>query len=154
MLSNVLTLIFPSIFFSFFGLISWAACLILYIFLYLGLEGDENASSSVTSLSLGLFILHIIVLLLVLIDTKHYAGTSVFLQSLIIGCGSFITFAHASILGYIFAANLSNHLIFMSALSLACACLANAMMLALLFMLFHKTGEIKGAKPSQQSLVF
>ena len=79
--------------------------------------------------------------ILVVRDSLVYAGSSVFLQSLIIGLGSFNTFSLAGIVGAVMAGNMKDESFSFSVISLLLACLSNALMVALLFAMFHKTGE-------------
>jgi len=112
-------------------------------------DRDEKVSSKVlekriSSLSLAVIIIHSAVGALVAFDTWGFSGKSIFLQSLIIGGGSFNTFIQTILTAVSF--NYPTHYFFAYALSaLGLACLSNAMMLALLFAMFH-TGVSKSGK--------
>ena len=86
--------------------------------------------------------IHILVGILVIIDTIYYAGASVLLQTFIIGLGTFNTFSIASILGGILLAKDNDDVFAYCVTSLALACLSNAMMVALLFSIFNKKNQI------------
>ncbi len=83
-------------------------------------------------------IVHLLVGILVYFDTKNYAGSSVLLQTFIIGLGSFNTFVITSTLGYSVNSDESYEAFGFNFTSVLFACLSNGMMLALLFAIFHK----------------
>ena len=134
------------------GIVGYAACLTLYVFLYLGIRDEDKllGYGNFKALALFLPILHGIELFAVLIDAKNTMGSNVWLQAFIIGNGSFITFSHAAVLGVVLSMNLSDDLFQLSLFSLLAACLSNALMLAILFAMFH-TG-VKGFSSSQSHI--
>ena len=89
-------------------------------------------------------------------DAYHTAGLNVWLQTVIIGVGSFIVFALSAILAFILVQGIDNLIFYLSIASLGCACLANALMLATLFKIFHKRTENANAQVAQAttSLIF
>ena len=141
-------------FFQIFGIAGYAACLALYVLLYMGINDEDklHGYGNLKALVLFLPILHGIELIAVLIDAKYKMGSNVWLQAFIIGNGSFITFSHAAVLGVVLSMNLSNNLFQLSLFSLLTACLSNALMLAILFAMFH-TG-VKGAKVKETKLTY
>ena len=109
---------------------------------------DDMASSllAVLWVTVGL---HVLVGVLVGLDTWQFSGSNVFLQTIIIGAGSFNTIFYGGYFATTLVVMLSDfqrdndspiqeteHLIY-AAGSFSSACLANAMMLALLFAMFH-----------------
>ena len=138
--------------FQFFGIAGYAACLTLYVLLYMGIHDEDklHGYGNLKALALFLPILHGIELVAVLIDAKYKMGSNVLLQAFIIGNGSFITFSHAAVLGVALSMNLSNNLFQLSLFSLLAACLSYALMLAILFAMFH-TG-VKGAEEKETKL--
>tara|TARA_Y100000022_G_C13229829_1_gene366777 strand:+ start:657 stop:1124 length:468 start_codon:yes stop_codon:yes gene_type:complete len=137
--------------FSTLGVLGWAACAVLYFLLYNELDG------SVQNFVLSLAVLHLVEMVLVLVDAFTKPGRNVYLQTLVIGNGSFITFGQAAVLGYVMASDQSDLILTLSISSLAMACLSNALMLAVLFMLFHEANykifKLHGAGP-KSSLIF
>ena len=121
------------------GIAGYAACLALYVLLYMGINDEDklHGYGNLKALALFLPILHGIELIAVLFDAKYKMGSNVWLQAFIIGNGSFITFSHAAVLGVVLSMNLSNNLFQLSLFSLLTACLSNALMLAILFAMFH-----------------
>ena len=134
------------------GIAGYAACLALYVLLYMGINDEDklHGYGNLKALALFLPILHGIELIAVLIDAKYKMGSNVWLQAFIIGNGSFITFSHAAVLGVVLSMNLSNNLFQLSLFSLLTACLSNALMLAILFAMFH-TG-VKGFEARQSHI--
>lgn len=110
-------------------------------FLFYILLASSFDSGRLHDLSWTIFGIHVFVGILVVRDSLVYAGSSVFLQSLIIGLGSFNTFSLAGIVGAVMAGNMKDESFSFSVISLLLACLSNALMVALLFAMFHKTGE-------------
>ena len=142
------------------GIIMFGLTLAAYVMQYMqvedvyeeqAVEGFGMQERRVKSLSLTIIIIHSAVGFFVAVDTWKFSGKSIFLQSLIIGGGSFNTFLQTLILTL--ALNFDSHYFFAYALSaLAFACLANAMMIALLFAMFH-TGLEAGKTPTASSLI-
>lgn len=130
---------FPKRTFQIAGGLGWTACLTFYVLLVVFLNEEEANYERVFHFALSLAALHVLELGLVLRDAFGYAGSNVLLQTLVIGNGSFITFGHAAILGYIMAMNFPDNVFLFSLLSLITACISNALMLALLFKLFHES---------------
>ena len=141
-------------FFQGIGIAGYTACLTLYVLLYMGIHDEDklHGYDNLKALALFLPILHGIEFIAVLIDAKTTMGSNVWLQAFIIGNGSFITFSHAAVLGVALSMNLSNNLFQLSLFSLLTACLSNALMLAILFAMFH-TG-VKGAKVEETKLTY
>lgn len=141
------------------GIIMFGLTLAAYVMQYIQVEdvyedeGDKIfriQEKRVEYLSLAIIIIHSAVGVFVAVDTWQFSGKSIFLQSLIIGGGSFNTFLQTLILTV--AYTFDSHYFFAYALSaLAFACLANAMMIALLFAMFH-TGLEAGKTPTASSL--
>ena len=139
------------------GIIMFGLTLAAYVMQYLQVEDvyeDDDTYKMIhekrtKSLSLAIIIIHSAVGFFVAVDTWKFSGKSIFLQSLIIGGGSFNTFLQTLILTLAFF--FDSHYFFAYALSaLAFACLANAMMIALLFAMFH-TGVSEAGKDSTAS---
>ena len=118
------------------GTIMYALTSIFYILLATSFTEDRFHD-----LSWVIFGIHIIVGFLVLIDATRFSGSNVLLQTGIIGLGTFNTFSLASILGGVLSRDMSYESFAFSLASLASACISNALMLALLFAMFHKTRE-------------
>ena len=141
-------------FFQGLGIAGYTACLTLYVLLYMGIgihdEDKLHGYDNLKALALFLPILHGIEFIAVLFDAKYKMGSNVWLQAFIIGNGSFITFSHAAVLGVALSMNLSNNLFQLSLFSLLVACLSNALMLAILFAMFH-TG-VKGFTSRQSHI--
>lgn len=116
------------------GVIMYILPFIFYILLASSLEEGHAHDLSWTIVAI-----HVVVGFLVLLDTIYYAGKSVLLQTLIIGFGTFNTFSLAGLSGVTIATNQDDHIIVYSLLSLALACFSNALMIALLFAMFHKS---------------
>ena len=121
--------------------ISGALMYILTLIFYC-LMSDSLDDSRVSNFSWILVGIHILVGILVTIDSIYYAGASVLLQTFIIGLGTFNTFSISSILGSNLLAKDNNDVFAYCVTSLGLACLSNAMMIALLFSIFHKKNQI------------
>ena len=123
--------------FSLSGALMYILTLVFYCLL-----SDSISDSRVSNFSWALVGVHIMVGILVLIDTIYYVGSSVPLQTFVIGLGTFNTFSIASILGFVLVTNKEHDVFAFAIISLALACLSNAMLVALLFSIFHKKNEI------------
>ena len=118
------------------GAVMYLLTMVFYILLATSFSDDRFHDLSWT-----LFGIHVLVGLLVIRDSMYFAGSSVVLQTAIIGLGTFNTFSLAGILGGVLARDMDYDNYAYSVVSLLLACVSNAMMIALLFAMFHKTAE-------------
>ena len=123
--------------FSISGAVMYILTLVFYC-----LMSDSLVDSRVSNFSWTLVGVHILVGMLVTIDTIYYVGSNVALQTFIIGLGTFNTFSISGILGFILSTTNDYDVFGFVVTSLALACLSNAMMVALLFSIFHKKNQI------------
>lgn len=128
--SNVVNLTW----FAPFGLIMYGLTSLFYILMATSFTEDRFHD-----LSWSIFSIHVFVGLLVLLDSVRFCGSSVLLQTFIIGLGIFNTFAVSSLLGGVLARNMDDDTAAYTLCSLLSACLSNSMMVALLFAMFHST---------------
>jgi len=131
-----------TIVFSAIGVTMYILTLTAYILQKMWLDDEEDAIQSnivylrLKDLATSILSIHIIVGALVFVDTWWFSGKSIPLQSLIIGGGSLNTFLQTGL--YTVSISFSSHYLFTYTLAaLALACFSNAMMLALLFAMFH-----------------
>lgn len=123
--------------FSISGAVMYILTLVFYC-----LMSDSLVDSRVSNFSWILVGVHILVGMLVTIDTIYFVGSNVALQTFIIGLGTFNTFSISGILGFILSTTNDHDVFGFVVTSLALACLSNAMMVALLFSIFHKKNQI------------
>lgn len=119
--------------FSLFGCLMYLLTCTSYVLLANSFSHDRLHDYSWCVLGI-----HLLVGLLVFFDTLYFAGSSVALQTFIIGLGTFNTFSLAAITGSTIALNQDDESLAFCFVSLLLACLSNAMMIALLFAMFHK----------------
>ena len=131
-----------TIIFSAIGVTMFILTLTAYILQNMWLDDEdlpvENSSlhQRLKDIATSILSIHIIVGALVFVDTWWFSGKSIPLQSLIIGGGSLNTFLQTGL--YTVSISFSSHYLFTYTLAaLALACFSNAMMLALLFAMFH-----------------
>ena len=123
------------------GGLSWFLTFLLYV------GGLSNAfitddSVSIKAIWVTDVALHVIVLILVLIDAIYFSGKFWPLQMAVIGFATFVVFTLPALIStYIIARDDVGTGLSLG--SLAAACFANAMMVSMLFELFHRGIENK-----------
>ena len=148
---NKVTLANNSLCLSIVGGFSWILTFALYI------AGLSNAFMTDDLISVkGIWItdvvVHVSVLILVIIDALYFDGKFWPLQMAIIGLATFVVFTLPALTS-IYVVNNDNVGIGLSLGSLAAACLANAMMVSLLFELFHRGIENQQNAKQQKTKV-
>ena len=126
------------------GAVMYFLTMLFYILLASSFDSDYHR---LRDLSWSIFGIHIFVGLLVIRDSIYFAGSSVVLQTAIIGLGTFNTFSLAGILGSVISRDLNDDIFSFAILSLLFACISNGMMVSLLFAMFHKTSDSLNKKP-------
>ena len=120
------------------GLLLWSAPLSLYS---LSLHESSGSEAHVWT---SVVALHVVTGLLVLVEAIVTQGRFWPLQTLVIGGATFVTFCLASLLGARLASGRSLGL---SLAALATACVANAVMVSILFELFHRQRDAPPPPP-------
>lgn len=116
-----------------FGMLSWLGPLITYVAGYL-----HSAGGMVQDVWLSNVVLHVVTGVLVDVDALWFGGTRWPLQAGIIGIASYITFTLPGLLGYYLSTDDRTGTSIVLA-SLGLVCIANAVMVGILFELFHRS---------------
>lgn len=119
----------------FVGMFMYNATLGLYIgALHHSIQNDTIAANNIWITNIAL---HVFVGICVAVDARFYGGKLWPLQMCIIGCATFITFTLPALLGmYLISDDMTG--IVLTLVSIALACFSNAMMISILFELFHR----------------
>ena len=129
------------------GFLLWSVPMSLYA-CALGLLPDAS-STAVRALWSAEIATHGLIGILVLVDAFVTEGLFWPLQALIIGGATYITFTLPSLLGYHLVQR-DDTLVWLASFALLSACLANAVMVSILFELFHR-GIRKTLSPQTRS---
>lgn len=121
----------PVPFLALFGLLLWSAPLALYVAAW----RTTTTSSAVDALWITNVAVHVGVGALVVVEALVTVGRFWPLQTLIIGGATYVTFSVAGLLGYHAVRDDGVALV---ASALASACVANAVLVSMLFELFHR----------------
>lgn len=117
------------------GVVLWSAPLSLYA-CALGVLPDD-ASTAARALWSAEIATHGLIGTLVLVDAFVTEGLFWPLQTLVIGGATYITFTLPALLGYHLVRG-DDTMVWLASFALLAACLANAVMVAILFELFHR----------------
>jgi hypothetical protein len=136
---------FPAGIIGLFGLLLWSFPLVFYSI------SLSFASGTVRNIWLSNIVLHFFSGILVDIDVVFFSGTFWPLQTIIIGVSSYITFTLPALLAYNLSIN-DERGVMMCIFSLASACLANAVLISILFEYFHRSVKFLTSKVELQNI--
>lgn len=121
----------PTPLLALFGLLLWSTPLALYVATW----RTATTSSAVDALWITNVAVHVGVGALVVVEARVTVGRFWPLQTLIIGGATYVTFSVAGLLGYHATRDDG---VALAASALASACVANAVLVSMLFELFHR----------------
>ena len=121
-----------------FGLVLWGTPLGFYV-----ASAVSETHTTVQNVWYAIIALHVVVGLLVDVEAVVTRGTFWPLQTLIISGATFITFTLPALLGYYLVQDPNAMNVILTACALATACLANAVMVSILFEYFHRSAKRK-----------
>lgn len=119
-----------------FGLVLWGVPLGLYVAALVA----ETERTEVRNVWYAIVAIHVATGLLVDVEAVWTRGTFWPLQTVIIGGATFITLTLPALFGYYLARDASSSQVVLTACALGFACLANAVMVSILFEYFHRRG--------------
>ena len=128
------------------GLLLWSAPLALYITAWRTVSASDSVNT-LWSVNVGV---HCGVGALVVVEALVTVGRFWPLQTAIIGGATYVTFSVAGLLGYHASTDDGVAIV---ASDLACACVANAVLVSILFELFHRGLVVPAARVSLQTTI-
>ena len=115
------------------GLVLWGIPLGFYI-----ASAVTEEHTTIQNVWYAIVALHVVIGLLVDVEALVTRGMFWPLQTVIIGGATFITFTLPALLGYYLSQDVDSHHVILTAWALGTACVANAVMVSILFEYFHR----------------
>ena len=125
-----------------FGLVLWGIPLTLYV-----VAAATESNATLQTMWYVVVALHVGVGLLVDVEALTTRGTFWPLQTVIVCGATFITFTLPAFLGYYLVQDPDGRHVVLTSCALGFACLANAVMVSILFEYFHRSVAQRGAPP-------